>query len=130
MKNYYRNTINFFVDKIETDPNELQKRNGLKYDKETEYMKYRICNTFKETEEALQDHIDNIFTTSLINLSFDLIEFGYDIYIESENVRIQLTPGMSIDNDKELRYGHNLRRILLGHALDDILQINDWHKVL
>lgn len=113
-------TINFFLDKDKIDINEINKYDGLKYSDDN-YMKYKICYTYKDTEKAIIDQIDNIFTTSLININFELLDFGYDIYIICGDKRTKIYPGMDVETGKEIRFGHNLRRLILGGALDETI---------
>ena len=116
-------TINFFLEQEAFDPQDLNNFEGLKRD-ENGYMKYRVCHTYKDTLQALVDDIDNIFTTSLINLSFDLIGEGYDIYLITKNKRIKCCPGMDNDTNKDIRIGHNIRKLLIGGALDHTLDFD------
>ena len=113
-------TINFFLDKDKFDVNEINKYDGLKYS-DDDYMKYRICYTYKDTERAIIDQIDNIFTTSLININFDLLDLGYDIYVICGDKRTKIYPGMHVETCKEIKFGHNLRRLILGGALDETI---------
>lgn len=118
--NNINKTINFFLDKDKFDVNEINKYDGLKYS-DDDYMKYRICYTYKDTERAIIDQIDNIFTTSLININFDLLDLGYDIYVICGDKRTKIYPGMHVETGKEIKFGHNLIRIILGGALDETI---------
>ena len=48
---------------------------------------------------------------------------GYKIFIGYNGKYKHFTVGMTTANGKELRFGHNLRRLLLGGALDNDLGI-------
>lgn len=58
-----------------------------------------------------------IRTTSLANLSFDLIDKGYNIYLHKNDKVFKLKPGMIL-NSKKLRKEHNLLKMLLSGCFD------------
>lgn len=80
----------------------------------------KICTTYSSTEDAIKNGIDKIATYSLIHLSFDLINKGYDIYLVNDGNKIQIAPGMP-EIDKELRFGHNIRKLFLAGIFDDLV---------
>lgn len=81
------------------------------------------CYSYFDTELAIKNKLDNIITYDLGHLSFDLENLGYDIFIGYNGHTRQFYTGMSTANGKELRFGHNLQRILIGGALDNDLGI-------
>lgn len=83
------------------------------------------CYSYFDTELAIRNKLDNIITYDLGHLSFDLENLGYDIFIGYNGHTRQFYTGMSTANGKELRFGHNLRRLLLGGALNNDLGIED-----
>jgi len=115
-------TINFFLDKDKFNINKIADKywDSLKYS-DNYHMKFRICYTYKDTENAIIDQIDNIFTTSLVNISFSLIDLGYDIYVICGDKRTKIYPGMHVETGKEIKFGHNLRRLIIGGALDETI---------
>lgn len=58
-----------------------------------------------------------IRTTSLANLSFDLIDKGYNIYLHKNDKVFKLKPGMVL-NGKKIRKEHNLLKMLLAGCFD------------
>ena len=82
-----------------------------------------LCYSYFDTEEAIQNNIQHIVTYDIGHLSFDLEDLGYEIFIGYKGHSKQFYTGMSTVNGKELRYGHNLRRLLIGGALDNDLHI-------
>lgn len=81
----------------------------------------KICTTFDSTDEAIKNGIAKIATYSMIHLSFDLITKGYDIYLVNAGNKIQIAPGMP-EIDKELRFGHNIRKLFLAGVFDDLVK--------
>jgi len=86
-------------------------------------LKYICCYSYFDTEEAINNKIDNIVTYDIGHLSFDLETLGYKIFIGYNGKYKHFTIGMSTANGKELRFAHNLRRLLIGGALDNDLGI-------
>lgn len=83
-----------------------------------------FCYSYFDTEEAINNNIQYIVTYDIGHLSFDLEELGYDIFIGYNGYTKQFKSGMSTKNGKELRHAHNLRRLLIGGALDNDLNID------
>lgn len=86
-------------------------------------IEHIFCYSYFDTEEAINNKIDNIVTYDIGHLSFDLETLGYKIFIGYNGKYKHFTVGMSTTNGKELRFGHNLRRLLIGGALDNDLGI-------
>lgn len=82
-----------------------------------------FCYSWYDTEQALENRLPNIVTYDLSHLSFDLCDLGYKITIGYEGRFLNLWPGCSTFNGKELRHSHNLLRILIGGGLDNDLGI-------
>ena len=82
-----------------------------------------LCYSYFDTEEAIQNNIQHIVTYDIGHLSFDLEDLGYEIFIGYKGYSKRFYTGMSTANGKELRFGHNLRRLLIGGALDNDLHI-------
>ena len=87
------------------------------------YPKKTFCYSYLDTEEAINNKLDHIITYDIGHLSFDLENLGYHIFIGYNGKTKEFYSGMSTANGKELRFGHNLRRLLLGGALDNDLRI-------
>lgn len=86
-------------------------------------LEHIFCYSYFDTEEAINNKIDNIVTYDIGHLSFDLETLGYKIFIGYNGKYKHFTVGMPTVNGKELRFGHNLRRLLIGGALDNDLGI-------
>jgi len=82
-----------------------------------------FCYSYFDTELAIKNNIKHIVTYDIGHLSFDLKDLGYDIFIGYNRKIKKFYPGMSTANGKELRFGHNLRRLLIAGALDNDLGI-------
>lgn len=86
--------------------------------------KRTLCYSYFDTEEAIKNKLSHIVTYDIGHLSFDLEELGYSIFIGYNGHSNQFYSGMSTANGKELRHAHNLRRLLIGGALDNDLHID------
>lgn len=86
--------------------------------------KRTLCYSYFDTEEAIKYNMQHIVTYDIGHLSFDLEDLGYEIFIGYNGCSKQFKVGMSTANGKELRKAHNLRRLLIGGALDNDLHIN------
>lgn len=82
-----------------------------------------LCYSYFDTEEAIKNDLPHIVTYDIGHLSFDLEELGYTIFIGYNGHSKEFHTGMSTANGKELRFAHNLRRLLIGGALDNDLGI-------
>lgn len=88
------------------------------------YPKRTLCYSYFDTEEAIKNNLSHIVTYDIGHLSFDLEDLGYEIFIGYKGHSKQFKVGMSTANGKELRKAHNLRRLLIGGALDNDLGID------
>lgn len=86
--------------------------------------KRTLCYSYFDTEEAIKNNLQHIVTYDIGHLSFDLNNLGYNIFIGYNGITKEFYPGMSTANGKELRKAHNLRRLLIGCALDNDLKID------
>lgn len=69
---------------------------------------------FMHTDRYIKEHVSVINTYSMINFSFDLISQGYKIFLVSKSGKIlEIKPHMT-EIEKDLRIGHNLRKLFLG----------------
>ena len=85
--------------------------------------KRTLCYSYFDTEEAIKNNLPHIVTYDIGHLSFDLEDVVYIIFIGYKGHSKQFYTGMSTANGKELHKGHNLRRLLMGGALDNDLNI-------
>ena len=88
-----------------------------------------LCYSYFDTEEAINNKLQHIVTYDIGHLSFDLEDLGYSIFIGYNGRTKEFHSGMSTANGKELRFGHNLRKLLIGGALDNDLKIKRDRKV-
>lgn len=86
--------------------------------------KRTLCYSYFDTEEAINNKLQHIVTYDIGHLSFDLEDLGYSIFIGYNGRTKEFHTGMSTANGKELRKAHNLRRLLIGGALDNDLKID------
>lgn len=80
--------------------------------------------SYYETCELLSEKADTIHTTDMAHFSFDLIDMGYEIYLCYKDKKVKFEPDMTIEPfGKHLKRGHNIRKLFIGHAFDDMLGI-------
>lgn len=90
-----------------------------------DYPKKIFCYSYFDTDEAIKNNIQHIVTYDIGHLSFDLKkDLGYNIFIGYNGKTKEFYPGMPTANGKQLRIGHDLRRLLIGGALDIDLNID------
>lgn len=82
------------------------------------------CYSYLDTEEAIKCGCKRIRTYDLLHLSFDLLERGYRIYLVKDAKVLEVYPGMDNFSNKDIRFGHNLRRLLLGGFFDTMLDLD------
>lgn len=83
-----------------------------------------FCHSYFDTDAAIDNRLWNIWTYDIGHLSFDLNNIGYKITIVYNGRFLHISEGMSTANGKEIRFSHNLRRLLIGGAFDNDLGIN------
>ena len=83
-----------------------------------------VAKSFEETWMLIKGGANVIHTTDISQLSFDLIDMGYEIYLCYRDKKLKIEPGMKMEHcEKEIRRGHNIRRIFLGGVFDEDLGI-------
>ena len=70
--------------------------------------------SFADTKDAFKRGDIIIRTTDLTFLSFDRIERGYDIFVHCNGRTIKMYPGMDSMSHKDIRFAHDIRRLLVG----------------
>ena len=103
-----RFSITFYVDKVPIDEGE-------------EFAHYFYCH--ETTRKAIDAKLPDIHTTSLVDLGFDLIDKGYDIFVVKNGTKLHCYPGMATLSCKNIRYGHNLMKLVVGGTFDDDFNI-------
>lgn len=96
-------SITFYVDKVPIDEG-------------GEFSHYLYCHN--STRKAIEAKLPDIHTTSLVDLSFELIDDGYDIFVVKNGTKIQFYPGMDCCSGKDIRAGHNLMKLIVGGHFD------------
>lgn len=83
------------------------------------YVHVKDCYyAYDETEEAINNKEDIINTTSLANITFDLIDLGYRIFLHRKGKVLECKPGME-GTEKDIRYEHNIFRLIRGRHFDN-----------
>lgn len=84
-----------------------------------------VAKSFEETYKLIDKRLDNIHTTDMSQLSFDLLDMGYEIFLRYKGKKLKVEPGMKMEHcEKEIRRGHNIRKLFLGGVFDADLGIN------
>lgn len=76
-------------------------------------------HTYSETKYAIKDGDEIIRTTSMANFSFDLIDYGYDIYLSDGRKEIKIEPHMK-ELEKDLSKHHNILKMFLAGCFNDL----------
>lgn len=103
----------------------IMKKITFYIDKVPENLKDSVLTTYCETCEAIHSGIDDIYTTSLANMSFDLMDCGYDIFAVKNGKKIHFYPGMDNVAGKDIRKVHNLQRIIVSGFFNDDFEQNE-----
>lgn len=74
--------------------------------------------SFDGTLEAIERGDEEIRTNSIANISFDLIDKGYDIYLHTNKEIYKIEPGMHTKSGKELRKEYNLLKLVIAGVFD------------
>ena len=76
------------------------------------------CSCYDSTELAIDAGIEEIHTTSLASITFDLIDLDYRIFLHRNNKVLECKPGME-GTEKEIRREHNIFKLIRVHVFDD-----------
>ena len=76
------------------------------------------CSCYDSTELAIDKGIEEIHTTSLASITFDLLDMGYRIFLHRNNKMLECKPGME-GTEKDIRREHNIFRIIRAKVFDD-----------
>lgn len=92
----------------------------LDYKSFTDQFEYVECHkTYDETEQAIDAGDEDIKTTSLASLTFDLITLGYQIFVVRNGIKKEFYPGMdSKSTNKDIRFQHNIMKLIRAHVFD------------
>ncbi|MEY3501290.1 MAG: hypothetical protein RL308_2963 [Bacteroidota bacterium] len=80
-----------------------------------------LSRSYKHTKYCINNLLhEDIHTTQLTFISFDLLEKFDNIYLNVENVVYELKLGQNTWTDKELRVAHNLLKLVTANILNKI----------
>lgn len=79
----------------------------------------KIYTTYEETEEALRNNKEIIFTTSLIHMSFLLQKFNYRLFVLKNGIAKEIYPGMKLKSGKKIKETDNILMMFVSHYFDD-----------
>lgn len=96
-------SITFYVDKPPIDTG-------------SDFANYYYAHT--STRRAIDDNIWEIHTSSLVDLSFELLDRGYRIFVVKNNMKKEFYPGMPVASGRAIRKEHNVMKLLIGGAFD------------
>jgi hypothetical protein len=81
-----------------------------------------IFYTYDSTEEAIKQGRDRINTTSLANITFDLLDIDYRIFVHRNGRVLECKLGSMDGTEKEIRKAHNLLKLIMGHVFDEYFE--------
>lgn len=98
--------------------------------------------TYADAETALQWFIESIdepnslakyvkytFTASMAHLSFDWLEYGFEIYVVKDEKVLQLKPGMDNVHNKDIKKANNILKLFMSGFFDeDFKNGEDWEE--
>ena len=104
------NEIHFYIDvKEETIPDDILSDDLINY---------------ADTKKAIENRQEIIHTMDISHLSFCLIDKGYDIYVHCNGRALKMYPGMDSVGGKDIRYTHDIRRLLVGGYFNEDFDYN------
>lgn len=77
-----------------------------------------LCELYDETEAQINAQKEEIHTTSLASITFDLLDLGYRIFLHRNYKILECKPGMD-GTEKDIRYEHNIFRLIRGGHFDN-----------
>lgn len=87
--------------------------------------------TYAQTEEVLnwmhtadenlkgKDTARYLYTTSMAHLSFDLLDYGFEIYVVKDGKVLQLKPGMDNVHNKDIKKANNILKLFMSGFFDE-----------
>jgi hypothetical protein len=82
-----------------------------------------VVTTYDETVGLIKNKVEDIRTTQVACMSFDLLDLGYDIYLSRKGKIAKIEPGpLPYPEGKELRRGHNILKLFTGHVFDPLFE--------
>ena len=74
--------------------------------------------TYDGTNWAIERGKDIIHTTSIANISLDLLDLGYRIFVHRNGRVLECKLGSMDGTEKEIRKAHNILKLIMGHVFD------------
>lgn len=74
--------------------------------------------TYDGTKYAIEKGREIINTTSIANISFDLLDLGYRIFVHRNGRVLECKLGSMDGTEKEIRRSHNILKLIMGHVFD------------
>ena len=71
------------------------------------------------TQHAIEESIPEIHTSSLVDLSFSLLDKGYKIFVVKNGIKKEFYPGMDNCHNKDIRREHNVMKLLISGFFDN-----------
>lgn len=84
-----------------------------------------IYLTHNQTKDAIKRKERLIHTTSLTNLSFDLLDDGYRIYLHENEKVLECKLGSMEGTDKDIRRAHDIRRLVVAEVFHNYFYDNE-----
>jgi hypothetical protein len=78
----------------------------------------KTFKTYDGTKYAIEKGREIIHTTSIANISFDLLDLGYRIFVHRNGRVLECKLGSMDGTEKEIRKAHNLLKLIMGHVFD------------
>lgn len=82
------------------------------------YDPARTFHTYDGTNDAIKKGREIIHTTSIANISLDLLDLGYRIFVHRNGRVLECKLGSMDGTEKEIRKPHNILRMIMGHVFD------------
>lgn len=74
-----------------------------------------LCTTYKETMDAIAQNTDKVCTTQTHFLSF---QYAKRLFVRVKNKEYEITLGKCEGTSREIKYSHNLERLLFAGEFD------------
>lgn len=79
----------------------------------------KITVTYDRTKNQIRKGEDIIHTTSIANISFDLLDLGYRIFVHKNDKVLECKLGNMDGTDKEIRRPHNILKMIMAGVFDE-----------
>jgi hypothetical protein len=86
------------------------------------YDPVRTFHSYDGTNDAIEKGREIIHTTSIANISLDLLDLGYRIFVHRNGRVLECKLGSMDGTEKEIRKAHNLLKLIMGHVFDEYFE--------